>query len=57
MPPVWKQQIRNNNWTDESNHKRVFDEYAKSHGFDPLVASNWYEIEVKDLKQVILISF
>eukprot|EP00026_Physarum_polycephalum_P002320 Phypoly_transcript_02326.p1 GENE.Phypoly_transcript_02326~~Phypoly_transcript_02326.p1 ORF type:complete len:617 (+),score=95.55 Phypoly_transcript_02326:985-2835(+) len=33
-------------WTvhGEENTRRFFDDYAQAHGFDPLVAKNWYSI-------------
>lgn len=32
-----------NDWSETSNHKRFFDDFAAEHNFDPLVASNWYK--------------
>eukprot|EP00026_Physarum_polycephalum_P001731 Phypoly_transcript_01733.p1 GENE.Phypoly_transcript_01733~~Phypoly_transcript_01733.p1 ORF type:complete len:1003 (+),score=155.23 Phypoly_transcript_01733:421-3009(+) len=29
-------------WHDRDNRRKFFENYAKSHGFDPLVPDNWY---------------
>lgn len=29
-------------WTDLNNRRRVFEDYAKSKGFDPLIPKFWY---------------
>lgn len=33
------------------NRKRHFDDYAKSLGFDPLIAENWYHFSSQDIKK------
>jgi hypothetical protein len=30
-------------------HKLTFDNFAKSHSFDPLIADNWYKIPKEEL--------
>eukprot|EP00026_Physarum_polycephalum_P007313 Phypoly_transcript_07372.p1 GENE.Phypoly_transcript_07372~~Phypoly_transcript_07372.p1 ORF type:complete len:546 (+),score=62.83 Phypoly_transcript_07372:102-1640(+) len=47
--PVWKQHTNTNDWSDEANHRKFFDEFAKSNSFDPLIAENWYQIDHKQL--------
>jgi len=36
-------------WHSAENRRNVFIEYAGKHGFDPLVAENWYTIKKDDI--------
>eukprot|EP00026_Physarum_polycephalum_P003664 Phypoly_transcript_03677.p1 GENE.Phypoly_transcript_03677~~Phypoly_transcript_03677.p1 ORF type:complete len:748 (+),score=79.94 Phypoly_transcript_03677:247-2244(+) len=36
-------------WQYQSNRRKFFKEYAKTHGFDPLIPSNWYKHKEKIL--------
>lgn len=38
-----------NYYADAVNRKKIFDKFAKSRGFDPLVAENWYSITSEDI--------
>ena len=29
-------------WSNETNRREVFDNFAKENGFDPLIAESWY---------------
>jgi hypothetical protein len=46
-------------WTveGEENTRLFFDDYAKAHGFDPLVAENWYSITRQKVLAFRVISF
>eukprot|EP00026_Physarum_polycephalum_P002315 Phypoly_transcript_02321.p1 GENE.Phypoly_transcript_02321~~Phypoly_transcript_02321.p1 ORF type:complete len:804 (+),score=106.81 Phypoly_transcript_02321:71-2482(+) len=37
-------------WGEVENRKAFFEKFAKSHNFDPLVASEWYKFSNKDIK-------
>lgn len=39
-----------NYWRDKSNHRKQFEDYARFHGFDPLIAANWYSITWQSIK-------
>lgn len=41
------------------NKRKFLDNFAKQRGFDPLIAENWYTIQISDIKeeQVCLIFF
>jgi hypothetical protein len=36
-------------WTFEAR-RRFFDDLAKTHGFDPLIAKNWYSVPYKAIE-------
>jgi hypothetical protein len=38
-------------WADISRRKEFFDAFAKEHGFDPLVAENWYKITSQKIEE------
>jgi len=38
-----------NYWANVANRKRLFEQFAKERGFDPLIPDNWYGIKGKDL--------
>eukprot|EP00026_Physarum_polycephalum_P009775 Phypoly_transcript_09911.p1 GENE.Phypoly_transcript_09911~~Phypoly_transcript_09911.p1 ORF type:complete len:388 (-),score=61.92 Phypoly_transcript_09911:195-1190(-) len=38
-------------WTQESDRKAFFDNFAASRGFDPHVADNWYDVTTRELDQ------
>lgn len=44
--------ILEEHWKDVKNRRRYFDSFANSHNFDPLLASNWYNLSIdkNDLK-------
>jgi hypothetical protein len=46
---IWKPPIVLNDWSEISNQRKFFDNFAKEHGFDPLVPENWYDVERKDI--------
>lgn len=33
-----------NYWDDTDNQRKLFEDYAAFHEFDPLIAENWYQI-------------
>ena len=37
------------NFTVVQNRRKLFDNYAKEHSFNPLVEQNWYAVDMKDL--------
>jgi hypothetical protein len=39
-----------NYWHNENNQRNFFVQYAKSNGFDPLVALNWYQASARHIK-------
>lgn len=39
-------------WTKPENRRLFFDEFAKSRGFDPLLASNWYDFISDDFIKI-----
>lgn len=43
-------------WDDVAHRKQFFDEFAKTHNFDPLVPHEWYAIseqQIRDAKVII----
>eukprot|EP00026_Physarum_polycephalum_P002189 Phypoly_transcript_02194.p1 GENE.Phypoly_transcript_02194~~Phypoly_transcript_02194.p1 ORF type:complete len:921 (+),score=154.23 Phypoly_transcript_02194:106-2868(+) len=38
-------------WKSLDNCRKFFHDYAKNNGFDPLIASNWYNVTFQDLKE------
>lgn len=40
-----------NHWRSVSNRKAFFDQYAKEHAFDPLIAENWYNTKTEDFSK------
>jgi hypothetical protein len=38
-------------WSDVNNQKKVFLMYAEQHGFDPLIAQNWYSIPLNTVAE------
>ena len=38
-------------WKNRVYRKSFFDKFAKSQGFDPLVAKNWYNVTLSQIKQ------
>ncbi len=37
-------------WNDSKNHHNIFIKFAQKHNFDPLVADNWYNINMNLFK-------
>eukprot|EP00026_Physarum_polycephalum_P000668 Phypoly_transcript_00669.p1 GENE.Phypoly_transcript_00669~~Phypoly_transcript_00669.p1 ORF type:complete len:889 (+),score=100.09 Phypoly_transcript_00669:213-2879(+) len=44
-------------WTSPANRRKYFDDFARHHGFDPLVHENWYSISVAQLAAYKRIDF
>lgn len=42
--------IHENYWSEESNKKLFFDDFAASNNFDPLIAKNWYSVKHSELE-------
>ena len=36
-------------WSNTQNIKAWFDDFARTKGFNPLIAANWYEFSFKDI--------
>lgn len=43
---------KGNPWSDRKDRKQYFGEVARSRGFDPLVAENWYSVSYDQLLRV-----
>eukprot|EP00026_Physarum_polycephalum_P002904 Phypoly_transcript_02913.p1 GENE.Phypoly_transcript_02913~~Phypoly_transcript_02913.p1 ORF type:complete len:747 (+),score=87.92 Phypoly_transcript_02913:75-2315(+) len=41
-------QVPKSHWQSISNRRKYLEQYAKSKGFDPLVTTNWYSVQVAD---------
>jgi hypothetical protein len=44
-------------WNDVKNRRAALENYAKTKGFDPLVAKNWYKLKPTDLVVLFLFIF
>ena len=38
-------------WMNQKNHKKFLLDLAASHGFDPLIPTNWYRLQLDDFKE------
>jgi len=59
-PPTKQKEVKpRGHWKLVANCKKLFDEYARRQGFDPLNPENWYSVDLELLgaKQVIDIPF
>eukprot|EP00026_Physarum_polycephalum_P001288 Phypoly_transcript_01289.p1 GENE.Phypoly_transcript_01289~~Phypoly_transcript_01289.p1 ORF type:complete len:982 (+),score=115.84 Phypoly_transcript_01289:110-3055(+) len=41
-----------NHWDDPYNRKRFFDTFAKRKKFDPLIAKNWYKVNLNKIRMI-----
>lgn len=44
--------IAGNYWSDIGNRKQILDSFAKKFNFDPLIARNWGQVPMLQLKKV-----
>ena len=42
-------------WQIRSNRRRLFEDFAKTHGFDPLLSTNWYSVKQDDFSKAKVI--
>eukprot|EP00026_Physarum_polycephalum_P002689 Phypoly_transcript_02697.p1 GENE.Phypoly_transcript_02697~~Phypoly_transcript_02697.p1 ORF type:complete len:777 (+),score=106.95 Phypoly_transcript_02697:66-2396(+) len=38
-------------WTNPDNHRKMFENFAREHRFDPFIHSNWYNINPDELRE------
>jgi hypothetical protein len=46
--------LTENNWKNEKERRKFFDNLARSKDFDPLDARKWYTITHKDVVQMVI---
>ena len=39
-------------WHSEQTRRGFLEEYAREHGFDPLIPANWYSQSIHDIKDL-----
>lgn len=44
-------------WATTENRRKLFENYAKEQGFDPLIPKNWHNININSLLTVKVIIF
>jgi hypothetical protein len=42
---------------ENQNRRKFFENYAKNHGFDALIPENWYSVTARSVLSILVFSF